>query len=270
VGKILCELPYSSQRTSSTEHASNTDYASEEIGDQGGNSSITRMLLAVYLNDLITYLDPAPKPAQLCFLRSFRSPMARFVNILLCLFLFAHLIAISSTTPTHHSIDTPSPGASLARHKPQALAPHNIPQTPSALARRETTSVRRADDTWIISYLDGGKWKLWFTVFQGCLRIANAATVLEHFLGTVIDRAEGIWLADDPVNAFTVEIGMLVLQFRCDIPIPWGFIGWVAERLLHRVSLGFVGTFKAMVEHLTTRKMVHVNLKRIVDVAAAA
>jgi len=197
--------------------------------------------------------------------------MARFVNLLLCLFiLFAHLIATSSTSPTHYSIDTPSPGASLARHQPKALAPRSNPETPSALARRETTSVRRADDTWIITYLDEGKWKLWFTVFQGCLRIANAATVLEHFLGTVIDRAEGIWLADDPVNAFTVEIGMLVLEVRCEIPVPWGFIGWVAEKLLHRVSLGFVGTFKAMVEHITTSKMVHVNLKRIVDVAAAA
>jgi len=94
--------------------------------------------------------------------------------------------------------------------------------------------------------------------------------VLEHFLGTVLDRAERIWSAEEPVKAFTVEMGVLILEVTCEIPIPWGFIGWVAETLLHRVSLGFVGTFKAMVEHLTTRKMVHVNLKRTADAAAAA
>lgn len=196
--------------------------------------------------------------------------MARFFNLLLCLFiLFAHLIAISLTSPTHHSIDSPSLGASLASYHSGALAPRKVPQIPPALARREATSVRRADD-WIITYLDGGLWKLWFAAFQGILRIANAALVLEHFLQTVLDRAEGIWLSDEPVKAFTVELGILVLEVICEIPIPWGFIGWVAETLLHRVSLGFVGTFKAMVEHISTRKMVHINLKRIADAAAAA
>lgn len=85
-----------------------------------------------------------------------------------------------------------------------------------------------------------------------------------------MNRAEGIWLSDEPVKAFNVRIGMLVLEVTCEIPIPWGFVGWVAEKLLHRVALGFVGTFNARVEHISSHKMVHVNLKRIVDVAAAA
>lgn len=184
--------------------------------------------------------------------------------------MFVHLIPISSTSPTHQSIDTLSRGASLTSHQSKALAPRRIPQTHSAFARRETASVRRADDTWIITYLDGGLWKIWFTVFQGFLNIANAATALEHFLETVMNRAEGIWVSNEPVRAFTVEIGMLVMEVTCEIPLPWGFVGWVAEKLLHRVSLGFVGTFKAMVEHMPSSKMVHVNLRRILDVAPAA
>lgn len=121
-----------------------------------------------------------------------------------------------------------------------------------------------------MSYLDGLGWKLWLQGFQAYLQISNAAAALQYFLGTVRHKAQTIWLAEDPVAAFTVEVGMLVLDITAEIPLPWLFIAYVAETLLQRVHMGFVGEFVAMFEHIATSNIVHVNLRRRYFVAPAA
>ena len=96
------------------------------------------------------------------------------------------------------------------------------------------------------------------------MRIENAAATLQAFFSSVAEMAAGQWIHQSPLKEFTIRLGELILDFKCDIvEIPWNFVQLFAERMEKSVLSGFAGAFDAILEHVLSGGTVWVRLRTI-------
>lgn len=121
---------------------------------------------------------------------------------------------------------------------------------------------------WKIEYFDEG-WALYFSAYQGFLKIENAAATLENFFVNIADQAAGVWLQQEPLKAFSIQFGELILDFKCEVAeIPWRLVALVAERIAGSVRTGFAGAFEAILNHVATGGMVYIKLRTSIGAAS--
>ena len=195
--------------------------------------------------------------------------MARAFGIWISLFiLLASWIPISLQSPIQEKVDVSGPTTSLAGHQPRGPIPYGSLQIAPTLSRRKAPSLRR---DWIIDYRNEG-WELWFDVYQHFMSFSDAASVLGAFFNKVIDYCLDIWLKKvEPLKAVSIELGQLVLEFRCETDaIPWRFIAVFAERMAISTAHGFAGLFEAILGHVVSGGVVFVKLWKRPDIAPVA
>lgn len=113
----------------------------------------------------------------------------------------------------------------------------------------------------MIEYFDEG-WALYFTNYQGYLKIETAAATLENFFVSVADQAAGPWLQREPLKAFSIQFGELILDFKCEaVEIPWKLVAVVAQKIANSVQTGFAGAFEAMLNHVASGGMIYIKLR---------
>lgn len=114
-------------------------------------------------------------------------------------------------------------------------------------------------------------WALYFSVYQQYLHLTDAAAALEFFFTSVKNKALNDWATMEPLKAFVIEVGQLVLEFWCEhVAIPWNFVAMFAERMANSAATGFSGGFKAILHHVISNGAVFVTFKMRPDVAPAA
>lgn len=134
------------------------------------------------------------------------------------------------------------------------------------LPRSTTKSLEPRD--WKIEYFDEG-WALYFSAYQGFLKIENAAASLENFFVNIADHAAGDWHRTEPLKAFSVKFGELILDFKCEVAeIPWNLVSRVAERIADNVRNGFAGAFEGILSHLTTGGAVYIKMRTSIGAAS--
>ena len=112
---------------------------------------------------------------------------------------------------------------------------------------------------------------LWFSVYEPYLRIENAASALHGFFTSLTYYALRIWIAKEPLKAFSVQIGALAIDFRCEvIPIPWQTVASFAQTMADRATSGFVGAWEAMLQDVVSGVVVYVKLRTLLNAATAA
>lgn len=80
--------------------------------------------------------------------------------------------------------------------------------------------------------------------------IAPAAWALTHLYASMLAQARGIWANEPPQHTLDFVFGGIRMVMHCpQQPIPWGFVGNFAERLLHITSGGWTGLYKIMLSH---------------------
>ena len=96
------------------------------------------------------------------------------------------------------------------------------------------------------------------------MRIDNAAATLQAFFNSVAEMAAGPWMYQSPMKEFTIRLGELILDFKCDVTeIPWNFVQLFAERMANSVLSGFAGAFVAILEHVDSGGIVWVKLRTL-------
>ena len=130
-------------------------------------------------------------------------------------------------------------------------------QSPSYPARSLQSRV------WKLDYLDEG-WALYFSTYEHFVSIENAAVTLQTFFNSVAEYAASQWIHQSPLKEFSIHLGELVLDFKCDLTeIPWNFVQMFAERMVKSVLSGFAGAFEAILEHVLSGGTVWIRLRAL-------
>ena len=146
-----------------------------------------------------------------------------------------------------------------ARQESSSLDLRRAIRTTSQFPRSTTRSLQTR--AWKLDYLDEG-WALYFNTYEQYVSIENAATTLQTFFNSVAEYAAGQWIHQSPMKEFSIQLGELILDFRCDLAaIPWNFVQLFAERMAQSVLTGFAGAFEAILEHVISGGTVWVKLR---------
>lgn len=178
---------------------------------------------------------------------------------------FAILGSFSTAIPTSRN-DNPRAITLPTRVEVHGPRLHREARSTLELPRYTTKSLETRD--WKIEYFDEG-WALYFSAYQGYLKIENAAATLENFFVNIADQAAGVWLQTEPLKAFSIQFGELILDFKCEsVEIPWKLVSIVAERIAGNVRSGFAGAFEAILNHVATGGMVYIKLRTSIGAAS--
>lgn len=67
---------------------------------------------------------------------------------------------------------------------------------------------------------------------------------MESFFKTILEKANGEWLRNDPQHYLEVVKGDINLEFFSELaPIDWRFIARYAQTMCRALELGFAGMF---------------------------
>ena len=117
----------------------------------------------------------------------------------------------------------------------------------------------------------GQGWWLHYNTFSSLLPWHVAAEGIENFFQTIIERANGEWLSQNPQHYLEIAKGDLKIEFYSELaPITWQFIAQYASIMCHALDLGFAAMFDMRLVTPTGMVLyVHLRVKQALAAIAA-
>lgn len=114
------------------------------------------------------------------------------------------------------------------------------------------------------SYLDiGSGWNMYYSSWPSiALPVQPAAWALTNLYASILLHARGKWSKSPPQYGFTITYGGLRILMDCpQKPIPWLFVGNLAEKLLQITEGGWTGVYEVLLSQAESDITIGLQLK---------
>ena len=180
------------------------------------------------------------------------------------LLLLAFLSLTSLTTCHPRPRDSSIPATSNLSKSTQT-SDHLLPDPQSNLRAPSSLLLLRRSRGFQ-SYLDiGSGWNMYYSSWPSiALPVQPAAWALTNLYASILLHARGKWSKSPPQHGFTITCGGLRILMHCQQkPIPWLFVGNLAEKLLQITEGGWTGVFEVMLSQAESDITIGVQLRMV-------
>ena len=118
----------------------------------------------------------------------------------------------------------------------------------------------------------GNGWWMHYDTWASLLPWGLAAEGIEEFFNVMVERANGVWLDQNPQHYLKIVKGGLMIEFYSElVPVAWPFIATYADAMREALDRGFAGMFDMrIVDPTGVVVYVHLRVRQALLAATAA